>query len=150
MAQARAWCFTAWTEEDVERVRGSDPVAFVVGREVCPETGKEHFQGYVRWRSPKRFAWWKTTVPTVHVEVRKGTEVEAAEYCRKDGNVLHDFGVGSGVDGSGELVDQVCDLMESGAGLHAVYSHNRRFFFHNHAKIAAVWRVLAHKRGDSV
>jgi Putative viral replication protein len=63
----------------------------VVGKEVG-ESGTPHLQGFVCFKTRKSFAGVKTFLkcPTVHVEVAKAP-VEAAEYCKKDGNFV-EFG----------------------------------------------------------
>jgi len=129
MATCRSWCFTAWEQATVDALFATEPACFVVGRETCPTTGKEHFRGYIRWKAAKRFSWWKNTHPTVHVEPRKGSEIEAAAYCRKDGSVLHDFGVVVDVESTGDVTEHVLDLLESRAPLSQVYRAHRKFFF---------------------
>lgn len=92
--QGKSWCYTAYDYEDVLRLTENLPVeAHVCGEETCPTTGKTHWQGYIRFKTNKRLAWWKKVCPRVHVEIRKGTESAAAEYCRKENNVKIDFGV---------------------------------------------------------
>lgn len=144
----RSWCFTAWDEEDVARMKATGGiVALVIGREVCPETGKEHYQGYVRFAQVCRFSWWKTNFPRVHAEERKGTEGQAADYCRKEGDVVVDFGcmVDSKKPGmketaevresKGQVTEEILDMLDAGAPLHQIRKRNRVFFFHNYRKI---------------
>lgn len=139
----RSWCFTAWDQKDVDVIHGTDPVCLVVGKETCPETGKVHFQGYVRWKTGRRFSWWKGAVPTAHVEPRKGSEPEAAAYCRKDGELLHDYGAAVDVERAPDPAEHVCDLLEAGAPLWQVYKDNRKFFFHNYGKICLMQKFIA-------
>lgn len=58
----------------------------VFQREVCPTTGREHFQGYLELTVRQRLAAVKTALgdPSVHLEPRKGTALEAKAYCQKD------------------------------------------------------------------
>lgn len=136
--RARAWCFTMWTEEDVNRLRDlPDVLALVVGREICPKTGKLHFQGYVRFKQVKRLSWWKNQFPTTHAEQRKGTEDAAAEYCRKDGQILFDFGTERGVpQHEGEDVTvHVMRMIDADAPDWQVRREHPKFYFHNNRKI---------------
>lgn len=122
-------------------------VAMVIGREKCPDTGREHYQGYVRFDKNCRFSWWKNNFPKVHVEPRKGTEGQAAEYCRKEGEVVVDYGcmVDKQKPSLKETVDfkenrtviteEILDMIDAGAPLHQVRKRNRVFFFHNYRKI---------------
>jgi len=53
--------------------------------EVCPDTGRIHWQGYVEFfRSQRMAAVKKIFGDTVHVEPRRGTAQEADDYCSKD------------------------------------------------------------------
>jgi len=57
----------------------------VYGKETCPDTGKGHWQGYVElgndmtWSAVKKM--W--TEPGLHLEARRGTPAQAADYCKK-------------------------------------------------------------------
>lgn len=145
MALGRAWCFTMFDEQHVHRIQTLNNLrALVIGREICPTTKKEHYQGYVRFDKPCRLSWWKNQFPTVHVELRKGSEEQAANYCRKEGNVIVDFGCK--IDdpptvNKGEKVPtidtttHVLDMLEDGAPLWQIYKRHRIFYFHNAKKI---------------
>lgn len=82
---ARSYCFTSFLKEIKPKM---DECRYIVlGREVCPTTGKEHIQGYaefynkITWRSAQRILG----DPNCHIELRKGTREEARSYCMKDG-----------------------------------------------------------------
>lgn len=136
-AQSRAWCFTAWTRDQVDRIRSEKGVkAMVVGIEKAPTTGKEHFQGYVRFETNHRFYWWKNQFPGMRARPRIASEVAAANYCRKEGNVIIDFGTEKPVkESTGDVTEDVLDMLESKAPLWQVYKKHRKFFFHNSKKI---------------
>jgi hypothetical protein len=54
-------------------------------KEKCPESGKEHFQGFVQLKGRKRFNAVKELFgPRVHLERRKGPVKKAIAYCSKD------------------------------------------------------------------
>lgn len=133
--QARSWCFTAWTEEEAQKIAHEDGVkAICIGKEICPTTGKEHYQGYIRFATNKRFSWWKREYPTVHVERRRGAEHEAAAYCRKENQVMIDRGCQLPTLDK-DPTENALDMMEKGISLHHVYLANRKWFFHNYQKI---------------
>lgn len=146
--RSRAWCFTMFEEADVERIKATGGItALVIGREICPSTGKVHYQGYVRFAQVCRFSWWRNNFPSVHVEERKGTEGTAAAYCRKDGDVVVDFGCmvdkqaptmkesGEYKDKKVAITEEILDMIDAGAPLHQVRKRNRVFFFHNYRKL---------------
>jgi len=91
--RSRGWCFTInnWTDEDLVVLERLDYVYLVAGRE-RGENGTPHLQGYIHYKIPKSFATVKRDLPKAHIESRKGTPKQAAEYCRKDGDFV-EFGV---------------------------------------------------------
>lgn len=60
------------------------------GTEVCPTSGKKHYQGYVYWLNPRGYRAtckkWKCWV-----RPSKGTPAQARAYCIKDGTYV-EFG----------------------------------------------------------
>lgn len=51
--------------------------------EICPETGREHWQGYIQLRQQQRFSWMKKNFPGLHVEVAKNWDA-LVNYCKKE------------------------------------------------------------------
>lgn len=58
----------------------------VYGKEICPTTKKEHYQYYLEFNAPKRFNTIKKKFPKLHFECRRGTSLQASDYCKKDGD----------------------------------------------------------------
>ncbi len=58
-----------------------------VGKEVCPDTGREHYQSYVQYIKKVRFSSVKAHFGnTIHVEKSKGSDQDNYDYCIKEGN----------------------------------------------------------------
>lgn len=80
-------CFTHWTVED--EPYDIDEIAkkckyIIIGREIGSESEKPHDQGYIEFASCKK---WKTIckiLPRASLFPRKGTALQASEYCKKD------------------------------------------------------------------
>lgn len=53
-------------------------------RERCPTTERIHWQGYIRFASPCRFAAIQTWLPGAHIENAKGNETQNIAYCTKE------------------------------------------------------------------
>lgn len=78
MSKATWWSITAFNKEielledsahyppEVKKVYG--------GREKCPDTGREHFQGCVVLNSQQRLSWFKSWLPTAHLEPARQKE----------------------------------------------------------------------------
>lgn len=124
MAQGKYWCFTLnnYNEEEQEMLRrkGSDPqVTYLVfGREVG-DSGTPHLQGYIELQSRKRFTTLKRwlNLDRIHLERRKGTAIEASDYCKKDGD-FEEFGTLSNSNqGKRTDLEKVVDSINEGASI---------------------------------
>lgn len=89
MARSINWCFTVnnWTEDDEDAIRGLAARYVVYGKEVG-ESGTPHLQGYMCFKSQRTLQSLKKKVPRAHWEVRRGTHVQARDYCMKDGQFI--------------------------------------------------------------
>lgn len=90
-SQSKYWCFTINnpTEDDESLCRGlfgSNAQYLVFGREEGEEKQTRHLQGYVEFVNRKRLSALKKFHATAHWERRKGTKIEAIQYCKKDGD----------------------------------------------------------------
>lgn len=87
--KSKYWCITLnnYTDEEQERLRGlvPDQATYVIfGREVG-ESGTPHLQIYCEFRNRKALRTVKNLVGVrAHVESRRGTSLEASDYCTKD------------------------------------------------------------------
>lgn len=89
MSQARNFCFTLNnpTEEERAALLSYKASYKVIGDEIG-ENGTLHLQGYIEFSAAKRFTTLKKAFPRVHWEARRGTAVQAADYCKKDGKFV--------------------------------------------------------------
>ena len=81
------YCFTCWDVPipDTDRCR-----YYIFGRERCPSTNREHYQGFIILNRGARIPAAKRILGggnNAHLEARRGTRVQAREYCLKDGDV---------------------------------------------------------------
>lgn len=78
------WQFTAY-EAQWNLFQGTLPtIVAEVGwqTEKCPETGRLHYQGFIRTTSQQRFTALKKVYPGVHLEVARNWDALVA-YCKK-------------------------------------------------------------------
>lgn len=83
----RAFCFTDFEPSEARKAfwLEQDFKYLVFQLEKCPESGREHYQGYVELKKQSRLkALKKWLGEKVHFEARKGTAQEAADYCKKE------------------------------------------------------------------
>lgn len=77
----RHYCFTSY-----EIALLPDKCSYIVyGREVCPDTGRKHLQGYVEFKDKVSFKVAQKRIgdPVCHIQGRFGTPLEASNYCKK-------------------------------------------------------------------
>ena len=82
---ARRFVFTCYSVE-TPLVFTSDTVRYAVWqREVCPTTGRRHFQGYIVMMKSVRFSAVKALLPSgAHVEIANGDDESNEKYCTKE------------------------------------------------------------------
>lgn len=102
---SKYWCFTLnnYGAEDETRLQECKEFSYIVyGREVSA-TGTRHLQGYVEFRRRSRHGTVKRALgDRSHVERRRGSPLEASEYCKKDGDF---FSAGEISKGQGHRSD---------------------------------------------
>lgn len=84
-------CFTInnYTIKDFELFENLVKISdFVVIGFEKGESGTPHIQGYAELTKRTRFATVSKTIPRAHIEMRKGTQKQARDYCKEDGNWL--------------------------------------------------------------
>jgi len=117
-AQSRRWCFTinnpsAEDESNlIESLSRHDVIYGVFGREVG-EGGTPHLQGFVIFRSAKRFNAAKQRINgRAHLESTGGPSQAAADYCKKDGN-FEEYGEFPGQQGKRSDLDNFIDWIKT-------------------------------------
>jgi len=91
--RARSCCFTYHdyksdgAEQRLQRYAQECARYMVFGYEVCPETKREHLQGYVAWENPRSLQKFQQEIglKRFHMEVTRGSPLQASDYCKKDG-----------------------------------------------------------------
>ena len=81
----RHFCFTLF-EEAPPLFESRTMFYLCYQTEICPVTGRFHFQGYVQFGVPHRLNGVKQGLDseTVHVETSRGTAEESRAYCAKE------------------------------------------------------------------
>lgn len=102
--KVRLFCFTNFNLDfNYQNVIDSSSAEYIIiGKEICPKTGREHHQGFVYFSGARRWRWSKDGVkfsPTVakllgncNCRACDGNLDQNCDYCSKDENVT-EFGV---------------------------------------------------------
>lgn len=78
----RLFCYTAYCEEPVN-VKAR---YHAYGKEVCPTTGRHHWQGFVYWDNAKTLSAAIKILKPHHTEACNGSLEDNEKYCSKSGN----------------------------------------------------------------
>lgn len=116
-----------YEEQDIERLRAlgnSGRVSYLLFGYEVGESGTRHLQGYVEYARSKRFHIIKRAISErCHLEARRGTAQEAADYCKKDGD-YEEFGTMSRPQpGRRSDLEQVRDLAVN-HGIRSLFQDN--------------------------
>ncbi len=89
--QRRLWCFTENVNarafytglgELFDAMGGH--ARYLCGQLELADTGQEHFQGYLQLTRSRAHAWVRRNLSnTAHIEVQRGTNIQARNYCQK-------------------------------------------------------------------
>lgn len=123
MSRLRNWCFTLHVQENKDYgslINPTDTIRYAVWQlESCPTTSRLHIQGYIEFTNSVRLAHVKRLLGDgVHLEGRKGTRDQAAEYCKKTESrvagpwELGDYG--GNMQGKRTDLDLVAEAIQSG------------------------------------
>ncbi|AGS36187.1 replication-associated protein [Circoviridae 4 LDMD-2013] len=90
MSRSRGWVFTAQAGSSglsaIATLLDNVDCDYMVYQEETGAGGRKHLQGFVWWRTQRTFNSVKGKLPDgVHLEKQRGTNKEAADYCRKVG-----------------------------------------------------------------
>lgn len=93
-SRSRGWVFTVnnYTPEHILFLRDLQCEYLVAGKEVGQKEHTPHLQGYVLFKNAKTFNQIKALLPSAHIEAQKGTDIQAARYCMKDGDIAVEKG----------------------------------------------------------
>lgn len=75
-------------EDKIAALRAWKAVTYCVVGEEVGESGTPHLQGYTEMNASKKFDTVQNKLYGAHIEHRRGTAVQAADYCKKDGKFV--------------------------------------------------------------
>lgn len=119
-------CFTSFSDNE-PNYDESIMSYLVYGLELCPETGKWHWQGYCEFRHPigrKRIN--SQVFVGAHIEKRYGSAEEAALYCCKGGEYVEHGSISR--QGSRSDLDCIARTISEGSSLSDVANEHPRLF----------------------
>lgn len=131
--QARRWCFT-WNNYPVdhkEELLEAKPKYLLFGYERCPTTGTPHLQGYIEFKSGKRFkTLQKIGLRCIHWSICNGTQEQNQRYCKK-GGIFFEFGEPAEQGARNDLAD-AAEMLANGCSMLEVAEEQPGNFFRYH------------------
>jgi len=86
MSKTRGYCFTSFEVSKFNEFMAIKCRYVIIGKEVCPKSGKAHLQGYIYFENPRSFASVKKLLGKAHIEKTEGTPQDNRDYCSKGGD----------------------------------------------------------------
>lgn len=150
---SRYWCVTLWTQNLPENwwdtlVSQTSPEVkriayFVAGKEVCPSTGKEHWQGYVQFKVTVRMsALAKMWGPKHHFEVAYASDAANFNYCVKEGREIKEFGTKKKTPGARTDLKSAVDTIRSGGTVHDLWEKHTDVMIRYHRGMTLAHEAL--------
>jgi hypothetical protein len=140
--KARSYCFTLnnYTDSDVKAVQRylkAQSTYGVFGFEEG-KNGTPHLQGYCEFRNARSFRAVHRALRNAHLEQRRGTSLQAADYCKKDGN-FWEHGIISQPQGArNDIAALVADCKDATKSLNDLLEAHPVAYFRYHRHVAHV------------
>lgn len=131
--RCRNWCFTSFNLGNYEKWQKLDTeknkIKYIIYQEEVGKENHKHLQGYIEVINPVGMKFMKTLLgdDKIHLETRKGTAVEASNYCMKtEGSTKKPIILGKISDGQGKRNDleNMYDMIKKGASESEVCEEN--------------------------
>lgn len=138
--RTRNWCFTAYQQPEFKERKDGNKIKYLIYQEeICPSTGKHHWQGYLETKEKTSMQQIKDLFNdnSLHLEFRHGTQQQAIDYCKKkDTSVPHsqvEMGIASRQGDRSDL-QGLLDEIEAGQSIRQILrshgGHALRYISH--------------------
>lgn len=147
--QGRDWCFTDYECSRIPELLKLECQYIIFQKEECPETGKEHLQGFIQMKKRMTLAGMKKFMGSrVHFETRKGTAQQAADYCQKvESRVEGPWSAGEmSSQGKSKNLLKIKKMIDDGAETVEVAEAEFPTWCRNHRAIESYRQMKAKKR----
>lgn len=146
--QSRYWMLTFYRFSSLEEKSWQEPpLTYFVGQhEICPKTGRHHFQAYAEFSKKVSMKAIKDHFNdnTIHLERRMGKQEDAIKYCTKEESRHPDLeGITWGEpvhteQGKRNDIHVACDKIKAGSKLHEIADEFPVQFVKYHKGFAAL------------
>lgn len=112
-APFRLVCFTEYDMERNMEDLASHFQYLCYGKEVCPTTQKDHYQGFAYVDKAQRFSWFKKVFGKTHFAQCRGSLEQNEDYCSKEGKYT-EIGVKPMGSGKKRILLEIKDKIDAG------------------------------------
>lgn len=91
VSKTRGFAFTDFVCDEAF-LRAIECKYMIAGREICPDTGRPHWQCYVYFTNPRSFTSVRNEFAPRHIEPARGNSASNRRYCIKDGEPIFEIG----------------------------------------------------------
>lgn len=122
----RLVCFTVFDMDfNFEKLREKVQY-YAYGKEVCPKTGKDHYQAFAYVSVAQRWSWWQKALKPNHFEKCNGNLHQNEVYCSKS-NDYTEWGLKPMGDGVKRGMLVIKDSIEAGVPLKKIQRRDDHF-----------------------
>lgn len=153
----RNWCFTLNNPADTNQLDTWGKTVYTTGNARYlifqlerGESGTMHLQGYIEFSDSRRFSAVRRLLPGAHIEPRRGSAQQAADYCRKHDSRVDgpwEFGeVSISAQGKRSDLCAVAEAVKSGQGLQKICEEHTSTYIRYHRGIREAMLIAQAKR----
>lgn len=145
MSRARNWCFTCFA--DPERQFADYPafISYCIWQlEEAPESKLLHKQGYVECNTTVSLNQLKKWLPMAHWEIRKGSQSDAINYCKKEDTRVegpHEYGKPK-EQGKRNDIGDAMESIKKGSDLKAMIEEHPAVYFKYSRAVEKAQRIF--------
>lgn len=136
--RSRGWVVTIYDTAELDIFQKLEGVRYrCYGEEICPTTGRIHWQSYIYFNNARTFNSMKKKLKTSHLIKARGSAKQNKEYCSKDGKFTEDGELPTqGKISADELLEMKNeDIIDRDARCHRAYI-NAREILKNKMKVS--------------
>lgn len=146
-SRSQYWCFTLnnYTDVDISLLVQqfeAGTFTYLVFGEETGESGTRHLQGYLEFPQRRRFNQVRDLLPRYHLEARRGSAVEASDYCKKDGSYVELGTISRPNQGRRTDLAAVAESIRDGATIREIAIAHPESFIKYHRGITVLRNLL--------
>lgn len=155
--QGRRWCYVAYDIKYFDWLQAQHPIAHVAAWEVGGTGGARHIQGYIKFKTNRRWSWFSSNVPkdsegkySMGWKLAVGPEWKCRRYIadvaaylaspdcthqKTQGDIIIDNGCEPMLFQSGDQTADVVQSLANGAEPYQIFKEHPRYYFIHYNRV---------------